>query len=229
MVHFSLEQLVTQIDAASPGEDPMRRLALAVLGAEELGRTADDLVGHYVGQARASGASWTDIGSAMGVTKQAAQQADRQRGSRSHDVDDLDGLDPAARSALEQAREEARVLRHHYVGTEHVLLGVLRLGDDLAAALGCGPAEVIETTLAMVGLGDVEVTRPPLLTARARKTIDLAAAEATALGHDLVTPADLLRGIVREGRGVAARVLDQRGGGLAQVRVVLADLEGPDR
>ncbi|QDH11064.1 hypothetical protein FE634_21950 [Nocardioides dongxiaopingii] len=224
MTHLSLDQLIAQVDAASPGEDPVRQLSLAVLGSEELNRTADDLVGHYVERARAAGTSWADIGAAMGVTKQAAQQADRHRGGRSHDVDELDGLDPGARAALERAREEARGLRHHYVGTEHVLLGVLRLDDDLATRLGVTPDDATETALALVGRGEVEVARPPLLTARARKTVDLAAAEATALGHDLVTSTDLLRGILREGRGIGARVLDQRGGGLARVREVLAGI-----
>jgi hypothetical protein len=223
MVHLSLDQLVHQIDAATPGEDALRRLSLAALGSEELTSTADDLVGHYVARAREAGASWAEIGSALGVTKQAAQQRHQ---ARSYDVDDLEGLSIDARAALQQARKEAMAQWHHYVGTEHVLVGVLRTQDDLAAALGCTADDALETALALVGRGEVEVPRPPLLTARCRKTLDLAAAVAAELGHDAVGPADLVRGIVREGRGVAARVLDQRGGGIERVGSVLADLEG---
>jgi hypothetical protein len=223
MVHLSLDQLVHQIDAATPGEDALRRLSLAALGSEELTSTADELVGHYIARAREAGASWADIGSALGVTKQAAQQRHQ---SRSNDVDDLVGLDDECRAALEQARREAVAQRHHYVGTEHVLVGVLRTRPELADALGCTADEALETALVLVGRGQVEVPRPPLLTARCRKTLDLAAAASAELGHASVSPADLLRGVVQEGRGVAARVLDQRGGGLDRVRSVLEALDG---
>ncbi|MDO9457283.1 Clp protease N-terminal domain-containing protein [Nocardioides sp.] len=221
MVHLSLEQLVQQIDTATPGEDALRRLSLAAIGSEELSRTADDLVGHYVDEARGQGASWAEIGSAMGVTKQAAQQKHRHV---SDDVDDLLGLDDAARTALQQASWTAMSQWHHYLGTEHVLVGVLRTDAPLAAALGFGADDALETAIAMVGRGEVEVLRPPLLTARCRKTIDLAAVEATERGHDLVTPTDLVLGMVREGRGIAARVLDQRAGGIDRVRGLVAAL-----
>lgn len=224
MVHLSLEQLVHMIDSASPGEDALRRLSLAALGSEELASTADDLVGHYVARARDAGSSWTEIGSAMGVTKQAAHQRHTARSHYPDDVDKIQGLDNYARVALQLAAKVAMSQWHHYIGTEHILVAVLRPGGPLSEALGFGAEDALETALAMVGRGEVEVPRTPLLTARARKTLELAALEATEHGHDLVTPADLVLGMIREGRGVAARVIDQRAGGIDRARTAILAL-----
>ncbi|GAA5145746.1 Clp protease N-terminal domain-containing protein [Nocardioides marinquilinus] len=225
MAYPSLPELVRSVEAAAPGAPPLRRLTLAVLAADELGRTADDLVGHFVGQAREAGLPWAEIGAAMGVTKQAAQQRHVQRAQGADDdLASITGLDDAARAALEHAPVEALALWHHFVGTEHLVVAVLRTQGTLAEAVGCTAEDAVATAVAIVDRGATEPPTAPQLTARARKTLDLAALVATERGHDLVTPADLLLGVVREGRGIGAQVLDQRGGGLDAVRERLLSL-----
>src|SRR5256885_1329932 len=69
-----LDDLIDYVRARHPDGDPLERLSDAVLASEQLGELADHLIGHFVDQARKAGASWTDIGQSMGVSKQAAQK-----------------------------------------------------------------------------------------------------------------------------------------------------------
>jgi ATP-dependent Clp protease ATP-binding subunit ClpA len=101
-------------------------VSAAVRLAEHLGEVADHLIGHFVDQARRSGASWTEIGASMGVTKQAVQKRftprdtewDALMSSRSRFTE-------RAKHAISAANEVAREHRHNYLGTEHILLGLL--------------------------------------------------------------------------------------------------------
>ena len=129
MVQISLEELVKQVDAAAPQGSALRKLSLAVIGSRELTKAADDLVGHYVEEARAAGASWADIGAAMGVSKQAAQQRAQARSEEAEHDDDLGEYAPDVAAAVRTARERAVEHRHWYVGTEHLLVGLLAQSD----------------------------------------------------------------------------------------------------
>jgi hypothetical protein len=219
MVQISLEELVQQVDAAAPQGSPLRKLSLAVIGSRELTEVADDLVGHYVEEARAAGASWSDIGAAMGVSKQAAQQRAQVRAEESERDDDLGEYAPEVAAAVRSARERAMAHRHWYVGTEHLLVGLLDAQDGrLADAVGLTADEAMDAALEIVGEGTAEVVRPPALTARATKVMQIAEREARHSGDDEVQPAHVLLALVREGRGVAAQVLDEHAGGLTRVR-----------
>src|SRR6516162_7041383 len=118
--------------------DVLDQLADAVLAAEHLGEIADHLIGHFVDQARRSGASWTDIGKSMGVTRQAAQKrfVPKEPAAGSADLDVSQGFTrftPRARSCVMAAQEEARGAGNGEIRPEHLLLGLLFEPEGIAA------------------------------------------------------------------------------------------------
>src|SRR5437899_2438823 len=115
--------------------DALDQLTDAVLAAEHLGDVADHLIGHFVDQARRSGASWTDIGKSMGVTKQAAQKRFVPKGD-TVDLDPDEGFRRftlRARNAVMAAQEEARAAGNDEIEPAHLVLGLLAEPDGLAA------------------------------------------------------------------------------------------------
>lgn len=134
---LDLDRLVADVHAEAPSDQPLDRLATAAATALELAGLADRLVGHFVDEARAAGASWTDIGAEIGVTKQAAQQRHRDRGRRRQRDDGVAGRFRIAtddfRLALDRAVAAATERGHAAVGTEHLLLGVLAMPDTVGA------------------------------------------------------------------------------------------------
>lgn len=129
-----------------------------------------------------------------------------------------------ARRAIVYAQEEARLLNHAYVGTEHILLGILRDEDGIAAqallALDISLEDVREQIEEMIGHGEGVVSdgRQIPFTPRAKKVLELALRESLQLGHNYIGTEHLLLGILREGEGVAARVLENLGADLEKVR-----------
>jgi hypothetical protein len=116
-----------------------------------------------------------------------------------------------ARMVVVFAQEEARTLRHNYIGTEHILLGLLREEEGLAArvleSLGVTVELVRGQVVRIVGSGE-EVTSGQIpFTPRAKKVLELALREALVLGHDYIGTEHILLGLVRESEGVAARIL----------------------
>jgi ATP-dependent Clp protease ATP-binding subunit ClpA len=121
----------------------------------------------------------------------------------------------ARRAVIELAQDEVRLLTHNYVGTEHLLLGLLREGQGGAARalgeLGIELDPVRERVRQIVGVGDEPIFGDVPFTPRARKVLALAREEATALNHVSVGTEHLLLGLVREGEGVALRILSDFG------------------
>jgi ATP-dependent Clp protease ATP-binding subunit ClpC len=116
-----------------------------------------------------------------------------------------------ARYVVVLAQDEARTLIHNYIGTEHILLGLLREEHGPAArvlgSLGITVEEVRAQVVRIVGLGD-EVTAGQIpFTPRAKKVLELALREALSLGHNYIGTEHILLGLVRENEGVAARIL----------------------
>jgi hypothetical protein len=116
-----------------------------------------------------------------------------------------------ARQVVVYAQEEARVLRHSYIGTEHILLGLLREQEGLAArvleSLGISFDRTRGQVVRIVGSGE-EVTSGQIpFTPRAKKVLEMALREALSLGHDYIGTEHILLGLVRENEGVAARIL----------------------
>jgi len=115
------------------------------------------------------------------------------------------------------AREEAAGLRHEYVGTEHMLLGVIREGQGTASAVitnfGVNSGELRSTVIGVVQRGSAFLTRGPDLpyTSRAKKVLEYAMKEAREFNHSYVGTEHLLLGLLREGKGVAAQTLNAAG------------------
>ena len=128
----------------------------------------------------------------------------------------------SARHVIVLAQEEARALNHNYIGTEHLLLGLIREAPGVAAAalqdLGVGLADAQERVVAIVGRGD----KPPgghiPFTPRAKKVLELALRESVSLDSDYLGTEHLLLGLIREGEGVGAVVLRELSGGLTEAR-----------
>jgi ATP-dependent Clp protease ATP-binding subunit ClpC len=117
-----------------------------------------------------------------------------------------------ARQVVVLAQNEARALRHNYIGTEHLLLGLLREEEGIAARVLGELAVTVDEVRAqvgrIVGQGDEEVDTGQIpFTPRAKKVLELALREAQALGHQYIGTEHLLLGLVRENSGVAARIL----------------------
>ena len=124
-------------------DEPLDQLADAVLAADHLGDVADHLIGHFVDQARRSGASWTDIGRSMGVTKQAAQKRFVAKGDQG-----FERFTAPARAAVVASMNEATAAGHTEIVPGHLLLGVLDVPQGLGAGAlvatssGAAPAAV---------------------------------------------------------------------------------------
>jgi ATP-dependent Clp protease ATP-binding subunit ClpC len=136
-----------------------------------------------------------------------------------------------ARRVVVLAQEEARMLEHNYIGTEHLLLGLIHEGEGTAArsllALGIELETVRGEIEALIGRGQQPVSGHIPFTPRAKKSLELALREMVHLGHDYIGTEHLLLGLIREGDGVAAQVLRQRGIDLNRVRQeVIRQLHG---
>jgi ATP-dependent Clp protease ATP-binding subunit ClpA len=136
--------------------------------------------------------------------------------------DRFDKFTERARKVLSFAQEEAQRLLHNYIGTEHLLLGLLRESEGIAATvlfkLGVDLNKVRSTVGFIIGRGDRVVPGEIGLTPRAKKVIELAVDEARRMNHQYVGTEHLLLGLVREGEGIAAGVLESLGVRLEQVR-----------
>lgn len=137
-------------------------------------------------------------------------------------ADRFDKFTERARKVLTLAQEEAQRFNHNYIGTEHLLLGLVREGDGVAAKvlanLGVELSKVRSAVEFIIGRGDRMVLGEIGLTPRAKKVIELAVDEARRLSHHYIGTEHLLLGLVREGEGIAAGVLDSLGVNLERVR-----------
>jgi ATP-dependent Clp protease ATP-binding subunit ClpC len=139
-----------------------------------------------------------------------------------------------ARRVVVLAQEEARTLDHNYIGTEHILLGLIHEGEGVAAsalqALGISPADIRRDLEAIIGRGDQAPVGNIPFTPRAKKVLELSLREALQLGHNYIGTEHILLGLVREGEGVGAEVLAKRGATLelvrAEVMTLVAGVEG---
>jgi len=136
--------------------------------------------------------------------------------------DRFDKFTERARKVLTLAQEEAQRFNHNYIGTEHLLLGLVREGDGVAAKvlanLGVELNKVRSAVEFIIGRGDRMVLGEIGLTPRAKKVIELAVDEARRLNHHYIGTEHLLLGLVREGEGIAAGVLESLGVNLERVR-----------
>ncbi len=127
-----------------------------------------------------------------------------------------------ARRVVVLAQEEARLLNHNYIGTEHILLGLIHEGEGVAAraleSLGISLERVREQVETLIGKGGTLPSGHIPFTPRAKKVLELSLREALQLGHNYIGTEHILLGLIREGEGVAAQVLSKLGADLAKVR-----------
>ena len=127
-----------------------------------------------------------------------------------------------ARRVVVLAQEEARMLSHNYIGTEHILLGLIHEGDGVAAKaleqLGISLDAVRAQVQDMIGTGSQQTKGHIPFTPRAKKVLELSLREALQLGHSYIGTEHILLGLIREGEGVAAQVLQKLGADLNRVR-----------
>src|SRR5216684_2093499 len=139
------------------------------------------------------------------------------------DRDRFDKFTERARKVLSLAQEEAQRFQHNYIGTEHLLLGLVREGEGVAAKvlnnLGVDLNKVRSTVEFIIGHGDRIIIGEIGLTPRAKKVIELAVDEARRLDHHYIGTEHLLLGLLREGDGIAAKVLSHLGVELDKLRM----------
>ena len=138
-----------------------------------------------------------------------------------------------ARRVAVLAQEEARMLNHDHIGTEHILLGLIREGEGVAAkaleSLGISQEAVRRQVEEIIGQGQQPPSGHIPFTPRAKKVLELSLREALQLGHNYVGTEHILLGLIREGGGVAAQVLVKLGADLNRVRQQVNQLLGGDQ
>lgn len=230
-----LDDLIRAITAIH--QDPLEQLSDAVLAGDHLGEVADHLIGHFVDQARRSGASWTEIGRSMGVSKQAAQKRFVPRADPGTDMaGDFERFTPRARAVVVAAQESARAAGNDRITPEHLLLGVLSETRGLAVLLmtGLGTDTAALGEAATAALPAPADTVPALIPfdSDAKKTLELTFRHALRLGHNYIGTEHVLLALLEteDGNGVlsaagveAARVEEA----LAQALAAMTDPETP--
>ncbi|GAB2732921.1 Clp protease N-terminal domain-containing protein [Kitasatospora kifunensis] len=223
------------IEAIKQGDgDALTQLSNAVVAADHLGEVADHLIGHFVDQARRSGASWTDIGRSMGVTRQAAQKrfVPKDPGEPS-DLDPSQGFGrftPRARKVVVASQEEARAARNEEIGADHLLLGLLNEPDGLGVAAVLAQAVTVEqvraaATAALPPASAKEIPALIPFDAGARKVVELSFREAIRLAHNYVGTEHLLLALLEfeDGSGVLSGLGLDKAGTEAAIAAALAE------
>ncbi|KAA0100995.1 ATP-dependent Clp protease ATP-binding subunit [Mycolicibacterium sp. P1-18] len=183
-----LDDLITAIRNVQ--DEPLRQLEDAVLTAEALGEIADHLIGHFVDQARRSGASWTDIGKCMGVTKQAAQKrfVPRSETSPLNPEDGFSRFTPRARNVVVASQNAAHAAGNDEITPAHLLLGLFGDRASLAAQLLAGHGVDADAASAAAPLPPRAADLPALVpfSGPAKKVLELTFREALRLGHHYI-------------------------------------------
>lgn len=197
----SLDDLIRTIKSVHT--DALEQLSDAVLAAEHLGEVADHLVGHFVDQARRSGASWTDIGASMGVTKQAAQKRFVPKGDTIDPSEGFARFTPRARAAIVFSQNAARDAENTEITPEHLILGLLVDTDSLAIALlraqGIEPDQLRAAITLPAATGQTLDLVP--FNGAAKKVLELTFREALRLGHNYIGTEHMLLALLESEAG----------------------------
>ncbi|WP_459548278.1 Clp protease N-terminal domain-containing protein [Nocardia sp. X0981] len=219
-----LDDLIEVIKKARP-DNVLEQLTDAVVAAGHLGEVADHLIGHFVDQARRSGASWTEIGASMGVSKQAAQKrfVPKSPGDPSAEMDPNAGFakfTPRARAVVVAAQEAASIAGGEQISLPHLVLGLLSEADGLAGQLivnqGVALADLGNAAAAAAGAGSAAEISPEALKAataagkmsglvpfdgESKKALELTFREALRLGHNYIGTEHILLALLEQENG----------------------------
>ena len=213
----NLKDLIKRVRDQTRSCTELERLAIAVEYGELLKGMGDDLVGHFVEQARGAGASWAQVGEQLGVTKQAAHQRHFSRRLsfqfgrqfKSEGRGPFERFTQEAREVVVTAQEEARSLLHNYLGVEHLLLGLSedRAVGPLLSAAGASREAILDQVKQIVGVGRDSPAGPIPFTPRAKRALEVSARAAGRSGEQ-IEPAHILLGVLDLREGVGAQILD---------------------
>jgi hypothetical protein len=202
-----LDELIAAIKKVH--QDPLDQLNDAALAADHLGDLADHLVGHFVDQARRSGASWTDIGRSMGVTKQAARKRfiPKDPGEPADAKQGFNRFTARARNVVVAAQEAARSAANQHISSPHLVLGLLAEPESLAVHLLTAQNVTLDavSASATAALPPAGEPSPALIPydEEAKKVLELTFREALRLGHNYIGTEHLLLALldVEDGQG----------------------------
>lgn len=215
---MKLDDLIGTVRSSAASDEPLDQLSAAMGVKADLDELTDSLIGHFVDQARRAGRSWSEIGAAMGVTKQAAQQRHTSERPRKRDrrLPVMGRMTGRAKTAVREASEAAAELGHGFLGTEHLLLGVLAVPQSVGAKAVTGLGLTREHVLAAVPAGDgtdrtTGRRRHKPFTPLAVRAMEQAMGEALRLGHNYVGTEHVVLALRRVEEGVAARAMTAAG------------------
>ncbi|MDJ0393678.1 Clp protease N-terminal domain-containing protein [Rhodococcus sp. G-MC3] len=207
-VPVRLDDLIDAIKKVHDSE--LEQLSDAVIAADSLGDLADHLIGHFVDQARRSGASWTDIGRSMGVSKQAAQKRFVAKGSESA-MDPSEGFKrftPRAKNVMVCSQNEAHASHNAEITPAHLILGLLGDTQSLGARLALSEGRTAESVRhAVTPLLPAAAAELPALVpydAGSKKVVELTFRQALRLGHNYIGTEHILLALLEfeDGNGV---------------------------
>jgi Clp amino terminal domain, pathogenicity island component len=203
-----LADLIARLDEELPDANALARISEARLRAQTMSDLGDQLIDHYVSKAKQVGASWTEIGDAIGVSKQAAQQR--------HTPAAFERFTDLNRHSIVLAQEAARTHKHDFIGTEHLLLGLLGEPRGLAYQVLVAKTEseqrirdAIEDAVPLAGQKALRghiAFRP-----ESKEVIEQARRASADLGHDWVGTEHMLLGLIRAEQSPAAQILRHLG------------------
>ena len=213
---MNLDELIATVEETDGALD---RVSAAAAVKDQIEALGDELLDHFVKEARDQACSWTQIGEALGVTRQAAQQ--RHGSLIARLVEGLSGgrfkrFTAQARAAVVAAEAAARDRNHEWVGTEHLLIGLVanedgNVAETALARLGIDRPTIVQAVEELVGSGTEPVGGQIPFTPRAKKTLELALREALRMGHNYIGCDHIVLALARVDEGVAACILTQAG------------------
>jgi hypothetical protein len=218
----SLEALIQTVEADAPSAEPLEQLATASSIAAELAERSDDVLTHFVEASRDAGHSWTEISSALGVSKQAAHK----RFSLS-EQQMLARFTPRTTKALEDATRIAQEVGHVEVHSDDLLLGLLESTESIAARvlLGAGlERDQVRATVLEARPGTEGPTPPPPFGGLVTNVVAASVKEALSLGHNYVGTEHVLLAIATAGEQPALGILEGAGLTHAEIRAQVVRL-----
>ncbi|MGH3854913.1 MAG: Clp protease N-terminal domain-containing protein [Pseudonocardiaceae bacterium] len=217
---MTLDELITETRSQAQSIEPLTQLASAARRQQEMADLGEELLGYFVHEARTAGCSWSQIGTALGVSKQAAQQRHSALRSfigklvgnvESFTADKFKRFTHRARRTIVLAQEEARLLCHDHLGTEHLLLGLLAEGEGIGGQALAGAGVTLDAARAGVeeitGRGQTMLSGHIPFTPGAKKALELALCEALELGHNYIGTEHLLFALLKEREDTPVRIL----------------------
>ena len=219
-----LDDAVAWTERRAASTEPLAQLEAAVALAEELRGVSEELVGHFVARARDADCSWAGIGAAFGVSRQAAHE---RFAATARPAPWPEHFDTDAQAAMTAAAGEMQRFHHNYLGTEHVLLGLLTQRENLAAValdhLGISEQSVREAIADIIGYGETPTAACHGVAPRVKRSLERARREAKTTHHRYARSEHLLLAIAASD-GVATQILDRHGVDEASLRDQIAKL-----